>query len=37
VDVKMTPKGRTAGMVEMTLTRAKHPTVVQFQMRCGKA
>jgi len=37
VDVKMTPKGRNAGMVEMTLTRAKHPTVVQFQMRCGKA
>jgi len=37
VDVKMTPKGRNAGMVEMTLTRAKHPTVVQFQMRCAKA
>lgn len=35
VDVKLTPKGENAGMVEMTLTRAKHPTVVQFQMRCA--
>jgi hypothetical protein len=33
----MTPKGKNAGRVEMTLTRAKHPTVVQFQMRCAKA
>ena len=37
VDVTMTPKGRNGGIVEMTLTRAKNPTVVQFQMRCGKA
>ena len=37
VDVQMTPKGKNAGMVSMTLTRAKNPTVVQFQMRCGKA
>ena len=37
VDVQMTPKGRNAGVVSMTLTRAKNPTVVQFQMRCGKA
>ncbi len=36
VDVKMTPKGNTAGSVKMTLKRAKNPTVVQFQMRCGK-
>jgi len=35
VDVKMTPQGNNAGRVEMTLTRAKHPTVVQFQMRCA--
>ena len=37
VDVQLTPKGRNAGMVEMTLTKAKNPTVVQFQMRCAKA
>jgi hypothetical protein len=37
VDITMTPKGRTAARVEMTLTRATNPTVVQFQMRCGKA
>jgi hypothetical protein len=36
VDVKMTPKGNNAGSVKMTLKRAKSPTVVQFQMRCGK-
>ena len=36
VDVKMTTKGKNAGSVTMTLTRAKNPTVVQFQMRCGK-
>jgi hypothetical protein len=36
VDVKMTAKGKNAGSVTMTLTRAKNPTVVQFQMRCGK-
>ena len=37
VNVTMTPKGKNAGRVEMTLTRAKNPTVVQFQMRCVKA
>ena len=37
VEVQMTPKGRNAGKVEMTLTRARNPTVVQFQMRCAKA
>jgi len=37
VDVTMTPKGKNGGIVEMTLTKAKNPTVVQFQMRCGKA
>jgi hypothetical protein len=37
VNVTMTPKGKNAGMVSMTLTRAKNPTVVQFQMRCAKA
>lgn len=37
VDVQMTPEGKNAGRVEMTLTRAKNPTVVQFQMRCAKA
>ncbi|MCX6385923.1 MAG: hypothetical protein NTV40_04695 [Solirubrobacterales bacterium] len=36
VDVKMTAKGKNAGSVKMTLKRAKNPTVVQFQMRCGK-
>jgi hypothetical protein len=36
VDVKMTAKGKNAGSVTMTLTRAKNPTVVQFQMRCVK-
>ena len=36
VDVKMTPKGSNAGSVKMTLKRAKNPTVVQFQLRCGK-
>jgi len=36
VDVKMTTKGKNAGSVKMTLKRAKNPTVVQFQMRCGK-
>ena len=36
VDVQLTPKGRNAGSVEMTLTRAKNPTVVQFQMRCAR-
>ncbi|MBJ7244407.1 MAG: hypothetical protein JHD03_06305 [Solirubrobacteraceae bacterium] len=36
VDVKMTPKGNNAGSVKMTLKRAKSPTVVQFQLRCGK-
>jgi len=36
VDVKTTPKGKNAGSVKMTLKRAKNPTVVQFQMRCGK-
>jgi len=36
VDVKMTTKGKNAGSVTMTLTRAKNPTVVQFQLRCGK-
>jgi hypothetical protein len=33
----MTPKGKNAGMVSMTLTRATNPTVVQFQLRCAKA
>jgi hypothetical protein len=37
VDVTMTPKGKNGGSVKMTVTRAKHPTVVQFQMRCAKA
>ena len=37
VDVQLTPKGRNAGSVEMTLTKAKNPTVVQFQMRCVRA
>ena len=37
VNVTMTPKGKNGGMVSMTLTRAKNPTVVQFQMRCAKA
>ena len=37
VNVTMTPKGNNGGMVSMTLTKAKNPTVVQFQMRCGKA
>ena len=37
VDVQLTPRGRNAGSVEMTLTRAKNPTVVQFQMRCARA
>ena len=36
VDVKMTAKGNNAGSVKMTLKRAKNPTVVQFQLRCGK-
>jgi hypothetical protein len=36
VDVKMTAKGTNAGSVKMTLKRAKNPTVVQFQLRCGK-
>ena len=36
VDVKMTAKGKNAASVTMTLTRAKNPTVVQFQLRCGK-
>jgi hypothetical protein len=36
VDVKMTNKGKNAGSVKMTLKRAKNPTVVQFQLRCGK-
>jgi len=36
VDVKMTAKGKNAGSVKMKLKRAKNPTVVQFQMRCGK-
>ena len=36
VNVTMTPKGNNGGMVAMTLTRAKNPTVVQFQMRCAK-
>ena len=36
VDVKMTAKGKNAGSVKITLTRAKNPTVVQFQMRCVK-
>jgi len=36
VDVKMTAKGKNAGSVTMTLKRAKNPTVVQFQLRCGK-
>ena len=36
VDVKMTTKGKNAGSVTMTLTRAKNPTVVQFQLRCVK-
>ena len=36
VDVKMTAKGKDAGSVKITLTRAKNPTVVQFQLRCVK-
>ncbi|MBU6337579.1 MAG: hypothetical protein KGR19_07140 [Acidobacteria bacterium] len=36
VRVKLTNRGKNAGSVKMTLTRAKNPTVVQFQMRCGK-
>ena len=36
VDVKLTAKGKNAGSVKMTLTRAKNPTVVQFQLRCVK-
>jgi hypothetical protein len=36
VDVKLTAKGKNAGSVTMTLTRAKNPTVVQFQLRCVK-
>ena len=36
VKVRMTPRGKNAGSVKMTLTRAKNPTVVQFQMRCGR-
>jgi hypothetical protein len=36
VDVKMTTKGKNAGSVKITLTRAKNPTVVQFQLRCVK-
>ncbi len=36
VDVQMTPKGRNAGMVKMTLTRAKNPVKVQFQMSCAR-
>ncbi len=37
VSVTMTPKGKNAAMVSLTLTKAKNPTVVQFQMRCAKA
>jgi len=36
VDVKLTSKGKNAGSVKITLTRAKNPTVVQFQLRCVK-
>jgi len=36
VDIQMTTKGENAGSVKMTLTRAKDPTVVQFQIRCAK-
>jgi hypothetical protein len=36
VDVKLTTKGKNAGSVKITLTRAKNPTVVQFQLRCVK-
>jgi hypothetical protein len=36
VDVKLTAKGKNAGSVKITLTRAKNPTVVQFQLRCVK-
>lgn len=36
VSVTMTPKGKNAGVVSLTLTKAKNPTVVQFQMRCAK-
>ena len=36
VDVKLTAKGKNAGSVTITLTRAKNPTVVQFQLRCVK-
>jgi len=36
VDVKLTTKGKNAGSVKITLKRAKNPTVVQFQLRCGK-
>ena len=34
VKVVMTPKGRNAAKVAMTLRRGKNPTVFQFQMRC---
>ncbi|MEX1219173.1 MAG: hypothetical protein WEB05_02165 [Solirubrobacterales bacterium] len=36
VDVKMTVRGKKAASIRMKLTRAKNPTVVQFQLRCGK-
>lgn len=36
VDVQLAPKGRNAGVVSMTLTKAKNPTVVQFQMHCAR-
>ena len=36
VNVTMTPKGTNAGVVSLTPTKAKNPTVVQFQMRCAK-
>ncbi|MBU6337578.1 MAG: hypothetical protein KGR19_07135 [Acidobacteria bacterium] len=36
VKVKLTNRGANAGSVKMTLTRARNPTVVQFQMRCGR-
>jgi len=34
--VKLMAKGKNAGSVKMTLKRAKNPTLVQFQLRCGK-
>jgi hypothetical protein len=37
VKVTMTPKGKNAAQVSMTLTKVKNPTVVQFQLRCAKA